>query len=532
MTSPQPERTPSAIDQLANELVEYMLDVSPLFASSTGFRRTGGIDDFSPEADKAHAEHYQATLTALRDLDAVDEVDLVTKAAMEERLGLDLEIHEARESVGVVNNLTTPFHAVRDSFDLMETETDEDWDLIRERIAQTPRAMAEYAASVKARVTDGPAIPTRQIEALVKQVDQEVGDNSVFSRLTKQREDLAGDATRAREAMASLAETLRETPTTDVDGVGRERYSLHSRYFLGATIDLDETYDWGQDVLASIVAEQESVARELYGDGVSVREAMDRLNDDPERQLHGTEALREWMQATADEAMAAMPEHFDIPEELKRIEACIASSGTGGIYYTGPSDDMSRAGRMWWSVPPNVETFTTWLEKTTVYHEGVPGHHLQVGMQTYLKDQLNGWRRHACWVSGHGEGWALYAERFMDELGFLSEPGDRMGMLDSQRLRAARVVVDLGVHVFGWSREKAWEFLTDNVAMEHTFLAFELDRYMGWPGQAPSYKIGQRIWEDLRAESEARGESLRDFHNRALALGSVGLDVLREALSR
>jgi len=274
---------------------------------------------------------------------------------------------------------------------------------------------------------------------------------------------------------------------------------------------------------------------------------MARLDGDPARILHGTAALAEWMQATADDAVAALADtQFDIPEPVRRLECRIAPTHNGGIYYTGPSADFSRPGRMWWSVPQGVTEFSTWREKTTVYHEGVPGHHLQIGQTAYRSELLNTWRRLACWVSGHGEGWALYAERLMSDLGFLDEPGERMGMLDGQRLRAARVVLDIGVHLrkpapqqWGggiWDAAKAWPFLKANANMAEGFLAFELERYLGWPGQAPSYKVGQRLWEQTRdaaqAAARARGEtfSLRAFHRRALDVGSVGLDVLRDTL--
>lgn len=160
-----------------------------------------------------------------------------------------------------------------------------------------------------------------------------------------------------------------------------------------------------------------------------------------------------------------------------------------------------------------------------------------------MADSLNTWRRHLCWVSGHGEGWALYSEALMAELGFLDDLGDYMGMLDSQRLRAARVCLDIGVHLglpapesIGggtWNAGKAWTFLTDNVAMERSFLAFELDRYLGWPGQAPSYKVGQRLWEQTRdaAKDSDPNFTLKDFHTKALAIGSVGLDTLKRALT-
>ena len=232
--------------------------------------------------------------------------------------------------------------------------------------------------------------------------------------------------------------------------------------------------------------------------------------------------------------------HKRLFELLDRGEALPFALDGAVIYYTGPTADFSRPGRMWWSVPPGVTEFATWREKTTVYHEGVPGHHLQIGQATYRAKDLNKWRSLLCWVSGHGEGWALYAERLMADLGFQDDPGDRMGMLDSQRLRAARVVLDIGVHLGKefpgggtWNADNAWDFLRENVSMQPDFLRFELDRYLGWPGQAPSYKVGQRLWEQARDEAATRkGDAfdLRDFHRSALDLGSVGLDVLRAAL--
>ena len=237
------------------------------------------------------------------------------------------------------------------------------------------------------------------------------------------------------------------------------------------------------------------------------------------------------MQETADEAVRGVSSEFDIPEDLRRIDARVLYPGTGGIYYTQPSDDLTRPGQMWWSVLPKASTRSRPGQKTTVYHEGVPGHHLQLGLAV-ANPNLNRWRRLVSWTSGFGEGWALYAERLMADLGYLDDPADYLGMLDAQRLRAARVRVDIGAHVKGWTADQAWEFLTENVAMDHSFLAFELDRYLGWPGQAPSYLIGQRLWMQERDSALERGESLRDFHSRALALRFVGLDVLHEALSR
>ncbi|HET8582942.1 MAG TPA: DUF885 domain-containing protein, partial [Jatrophihabitans sp.] len=263
------------------------------------------------------------------------------------------------------------------------------------------------------------------------------------------------------------------------------------------------------------------------------------------RKLQGTDALRAWMQETSDAAVAALAgTHFDIPDAIRTLECRIAPTPSGGIYYTGPSDDLvSRPGRMWWAVPDGVTEFGTWRERTTVYHEGVPGHHLQVAQTAYRSEILNRWRRLASWISGHGEGWALYAERLMADLGFLDDPADYLGMLDGQSMRAARVVLDIGVHcglpapaeVGGgsWTYDKAWQFLRAHANMSEAMLRYELDRYLGWPGQAPSYKIGERLWLQLRDDARAHEGAafdLKSFHRRALDVGSLGLDVLRAAV--
>ena len=290
-----------------------------------------------------------------------------------------------------------------------------------------------------------------------------------------------------------------------------------------------------------MAAEQEAIANEIKP-GASVAEAIEILDGDPTRKLHGTKALQEWMQQLSDRAVSELSaSHFDIPDPIKRLECMIAPTQEGGIYYTSPSDDFSRPGRMWWSVPEGVTEFNTWRETTTVYHEGVPGHHLQLGQAVYNRAKLNTYRRQLAGTSGHAEGWALYAERLMEELGYLDDPGDRLGMLDGQRMRAARVVLDIGVHLGKpkldgtgqWDWDYALDFMSKNVNMNAQFVRFEVNRYFGWPGQAPSYKVGQRIWEQIRdAYKAAEGESfdIKEFHRKALDVGGVGLDTLRAAL--
>lgn len=560
LTAEAPTRAQTAIDAVAEAYTEMLLQLDPSFATQLGLPgHETEYRDYSPAGLEAFAEATRETLGRLDDLEPSDDVDAVTLDAMRERLGLELEIHETGLNLADLNNLACPAQEIRMIFDLMPTDTAEQWHHIAGRLCNVPDAVGGYITSLREGKNRGILPAARQVRIVIEQTTAYAADGGYFDEYVSGanidddgglpdsvRTELAAGCEAARNAYRHLStfleeELLPEAP--EKDAVGRERYSLMSRQFLGATVDLEETYQWGVEELDRLIAEQESVANEIK-EGASIEEAMRILDDSPERQLQGTDALQAWMQGLSDRAVNELAGvHFDIPDIMREIECMIAPTKEGGIYYTGPSDDFARPGRMWWSVPEGEDTFTTWKETTTVYHEGVPGHHLQIATATFQRGLLNSWRRNAVWVSGHGEGWALYAERLMEDLGYLSDPGDRLGMLDAQRMRAARVVFDIGVHLeleiperWGsgtWTPDKGYEFLKKNIAISEGQLNFEFNRYLGWPGQAPAYKIGQRLWEQIRDEVKQReGESfnLRDFHTRALNLGSVGLDTLRRAL--
>jgi uncharacterized protein (DUF885 family) len=558
------DRTPTTrpateIDRLADAHLEAEIELSPLTATYLGIPgHDEDLDDFSPAGLAEQSALRRRTLGQLAAAEPTDDVDRVTLSAMQERLGLAEEMHEAGLDEMSLNVIASPMQEVRDVFDLMPTATDEDWDVIAVRMAKVPRALDSWVESLRAAKAKGRISPKRQVRACIKQCLEFTSEDGYFATLVREarageqeisegvRSSLEEAVGQASDAYARLADTLRTELLDDApvaDACGTDRYRLMSRFFLGAEVDLAETYAWGQEELARITAEMEKVAEQIKP-GATVKEAIAALDDDPRYQLHGTAELQQWMQERADEAVANLAgTHFDVPDPVRTIECRIAPTHTGGIYYTGPSEDFSRPGRMWWSVPLGEDVFGTWRELTTVYHEGVPGHHLQVGQTVYRSAILNRWRRLAAWTSGHGEGWALYAEWLMADLGYMDDPGDRMGLLDGQSLRAARVVIDIGVHcgfeapeeVGGgeWTYEKAWEFLTAHANQGEGQLRFELDRYLGWPGQAPSYKVGERLWLELRDELRRReGEDfdLKRFHRRALDIGGVGLDTLREAL--
>ncbi|ADG78572.1 hypothetical protein TPAU25S_01868 [Tsukamurella paurometabola] len=540
----------SPIDDLADRFAQELAAADPVEATAVGVTDFDDrLTDYSPGGIRARIDLARTTLAELAALTPESDADRVTADALRERLGVQIELADAGRIVGDLNVIASPLQGIRDVFDLMGTGTDEADALLVARLSAVPAAVDSAISGLRARLTDGSwpfaALQVTECLTQAREAGEQVAANA--DRLSGPIPDGLVEAIHA--AFARFATVLSDEiapSAVPVDrsgglGVGREAYPLYSRLFLGTNVDLEETYAWGQQLLASIVAEQHEVAQRLYP-GSTVAEAITRLDTEPRYALHGTDALQAWMQRTSDESVAALAgTHFDIPAPLHHLDCRIAPSSSGGIYYTGPSADLTRPGSMWWSVPKGVTEFHTWQEKTTVYHEGVPGHHLQIGQAVIAP--LNRWRKLYSFTSGHGEGWALYAERLMRDLGFLDDDGDLMGMLDSQRLRAARVVLDIGVHcgfeapaeVGGgaWTYEKGWAFLRSHVAMSDEQLRFEYHRYLGWPGQAPSYSVGQRVWEQTRDAYLAAhpGSSVKDFHRDALALGGMGLDTLRAAIA-
>jgi uncharacterized protein (DUF885 family) len=416
-------RPKTRIDAVADNYTDTLIRLNPSLATTLGVPgNETGYQDFSPAGIAEFAEEARKALIDLGELEPEDDVDAVTLDAMQERLGLQLLIHASGWDYANLNNISSPAQDIRSIFDLMPTETEQDWQHIAGRAHNVPGAILGYMESLRLARDAGRVAAVRQVNIVIEQTTRYAAEDGFFAKLAAGASTAAGPlpaavqqeldagAAAARRAYAGLAEFLRTellpaAPTKDA--VGRARYALASRSFLGAIVDLEETYAWGVAELDRLIAEQEQVAHTIKA-GATIAEAKDILNNDPARRLKGKESLREWMQELSDKAVAELAGvHFDIPDVMRRLECLIAPTDEGGIYYTGPSDDFSRPGRMWWSVPAGEDTFSTWAETTTVFHEGVPGHHLQVATATYRRELLNNWRRNVCWTSGHGEGWAL-----------------------------------------------------------------------------------------------------------------------------
>jgi uncharacterized protein (DUF885 family) len=550
-----PQKT--TIDAIAEAYVDAVVAIDPYEATYVGIAgHDAEITDLSPDGFAERAALARQTLAQLETATARDERERVAGDAMRERLGLQLEMHEAGLDRSL-NNITSPMHWVREVFDLMPTATDEHWANIETRLRAVPEALGAYRQTLQSDIASGLPPASRQVTEVVAQAKRAA--DGFFSALVEPApdairtslDDAAGIAASAFADFADHLATEIAPKSRSHDPVGRDVYRVASRYFLGAEVDLDETYAWGLDELNRIESEMAKVAAQISGGG-NVDDAIKVLDADPTRTVADVDAFRVWMQQLSDRTIASLTDkHFHIPEPIRTLECKIAPTNDGVMYYTGPSEDFSRPGRMWWSVPEGIEKLTTWRETTTVFHEGVPGHHLQVAQAVHQREVLNRWQRTMCWCSGHGEGWALYAERLMDELGYLDDPGDRLGFLDAQALRAARVLLDLGLHLEldvpdelvrrdglpagRWTPAAAWDFMRKHIRQDEKILEFELNRYLGWPGQAPSYKIGERIWLEAREDARRRKAGafdLKEFHRAALDLGALGLDPLKAALAR
>ena len=559
--------TNSPVYGLAEEYVERFAALDPLGATADGI--TGHdheMTDFSPDGAAERAEHDRATLRALAAADLTTDADRVAAEVMRERLELALVEYDGGERLRDLRVLGSPVQTVRMSFDLMARETADDWQTVAERMALVPQGLSSIEAALAEGVAQGIVAARRQAVACTRQADTWGGvdgsSRAFFLTLLDEydrsglgdrafRDRLETLAVRATEAYASLGRFLVEEyapHAAERDPVGRDRYALYAQDFNGIALDLDETYAWGWSELHRIEHAMGQVAERILP-GVDVDAVIEHLETDPTRAVDGVDEFRRWNQDLLDRTVAELNGvHFDIPEPVRRVEAMIAPpGGAAAMYYTGPAEDFSRPGRTWYPTLGKTR-FPLWGEVSICYHEGVPGHHLQIAQVRYLADSLSRFQRTLAGTSGHAEGWALYAERLMGELGYLDDPAYELGMLRAQAMRAVRVVVDIGMHLElaiprdehyhpgeTWTPELALPFVIERSKFPADFMASEVDRYLGLPGQAISYKVGERVWLGARDAARVRAGAsfdLKEFHRAALDLGPMGLAQLERELAR
>jgi uncharacterized protein (DUF885 family) len=558
-----------AVRSLADKFVRQAAELNPLLATTLGLPDwQDELPDLSPAGHDATEQLQRATLSRLGDLErtpggfaGADERRCAR--LLRERLETELAISATDEHLRAVSTIFGPPQQVRGSFLLMPAATADDWAVISRRIAKVPAALAGYRQSLTEGSARGLHAAPRQVETVAGQLAdwQATGEGRGWftdfaagapaDAPASLRSGLDAATAAADAAVAGLRDWLvtgyLPAAAGTPDGVGEARYLAAARRWNGTAPDLAEAYDWGWSQYRQIMADMRAEADRL-APGSTPREAMAYLDSHGEV-VAGVEAVRERLQELMDEAMVSLSgTHFDLADPIKVVEARIAPPGSAAApYYTAPSQDFSRPGRTWLPTM-GKSTFPMWSLISTWYHEGVPGHHLQLAQWRYLAGQLSVYQTSLGGVSACSEGWALYAERLMDELGFLDGPGSRLGYLDGQLMRAIRVIVDIGMHLrlparadwapgAGqlWTPDLALDFFLSHSGRVREFAESEIVRYLGAPGQAISYKLGERAWLAGReAARAARGDSfnLKSWHMAALSLGALGLDDLTSELAQ
>lgn len=554
----------AGITELASEYVDRYAALHPVDATSMGVSgHDAEMTDYSPNGAAARDALDRQTLHALGRLQPSNDHERIGAEVMRERLQVDVDRYDAGEHLRAVRIIGSPFSDIRDCFDLMAIDTTDDWETIAARMERVPEGLASFKAALREGMSRGQVAARRQALACAEQGYTWSGQRSTpafFTGLassangtlpTTLKNRLTRAAAAADAAYGEGAEFLRRdyAPKASAkDAVGPDRYRVAAREFLGMDVDLEETYQWGWEELHRIENRMAEVGQQILP-GESLAAVIKLLETDPARAIEGEERLRGWLQALMDRTIAELEgKHFEIPQPIKRVEAMIAPpGGAAAMYYTSPSEDFKRPGRTWYPTLGKTR-FPLWSEVSTAYHEGVPGHHLQLAEWVYLSSTLNRFQRLVAFISGNSEGWALYAERLMGELGYLDNPDYEMGMLSGQAMRAMRVVVDIGAHAElpipkneryhpgeRWTAELMVPFAVEHGYEPVEFMRSEVDRYLGWPGQAIAYKVGERVWLNVREQAKAaQGAAfdLKSFHAKALSLGPMGLDQLQREMAR
>ncbi|MFE1439972.1 DUF885 domain-containing protein [Streptomyces sp. NPDC058739] len=557
-TSPLPR-------EVADSYVDELVALDPVAGTYLGVKESSGrLPDLSPAGQEALAALQRATLAALDEAErrpgADSDIERRCARLLRERLTAELAVHEADEGLRAVGNMGTPAHHVREVFTVTPTDTEEDWTAIVQRLRSVPAALAGYRESLtlglERKLHASPRPTATFVEQLGEWADTDGRGRGWFEDFVSDgpealRAELDEAARGANAAVVELRDWMREVYVPAIEGtpdpVGRERYARWSRYYNGTDLDLDEAYAYGWAEYHRLLGEMRKEAEKILPGAETPWVALAHL-DEHGRHIEGVDEVREWLQGLMDQAIEALDgTHFELAEPVRKVESHIAPPGSAAApYYTQPSEDFSRPGRTW--LPTMGQTrFPVYDLVSTWYHEGVPGHHLQLAQWTYVAGNLSRYQATVGGVSANAEGWALYAERLMDELGFLTDPEERLGYLDAQMMRAARVIVDIGMHLEleipadspfhpgeRWTPELAQEFFGAHSSRPADFVESELTRYLTIPGQAIGYKLGERAWLLGREQARARhGDAfdLKAWHMAALSQGSLGLDDLVDELS-
>ena len=541
------------VDDIADRFWEGFLERQPVYASFIGDRRYDDrLEDPGPEGRAKDEAALRETLDAAQ---AIDPAGLET----EDRITLDMLRVVAETGLAQHAQRFHEFAAV----DHIDGPQGMPGTLARFQTVDSPEAfgalqarLAAYSAYIDAHITnmrDGAAsgrtaarrVVERAIEQTERTLTAPVEESPLLVAIQgldeAQRESLKDQIGRdVTPAVEHYLEALRAylPHAREQDGVwampgGEEVYRTAIRASLSFEADPQELHDYGLAQIEAIDEERLVIAKELgHEDVASLRRS---LEEAPDNFVKEPADLVELARKQIERAAVLAPRYFGrLPKavcEVRAVEAYMEQEAPGAFYYPPPADG-SRNG-IYYINTYKPESRPVHQVATTTYHEAVPGHHFQCSIETELEG-LHPFRRFGSRLIGgaYTEGWGLYSERLADEMGLFDDPRERLGMLDMQAMRAARLVVDTGLHAFQWDRARAADYL-EAVGLTRLMAEIETDRYIVWAAQALSYMTGQREITALRKELEERDGDRFDlsaFHDAVLAHGALTLATLRAEL--
>ena len=554
-----------AVNALADRFWDGLLDLSPITATMLGYERGADrLDDPGPAGrDRARAL-YRDTLAAADAIEvdaaagsdaaragetaALPEEESITLDILRVICRIELEQQEQRiDRLKVVDQMDGPQTYLPMLAAFQRTETPEQFEQFLARLAEYPRFMASNSDLVREGLASGLTAAGIVTDRVVGQLERLLSlpdsESPVVAAVVVPRES-------DRERLVSaIGKYVRPADTAFLDAVrgpyqaasrrepglwsapnGEQLYRTQIRLWTSFDADAADLHTMGLEELSQIESERREISRSLgFGDDTSGARAT--LRTSPDAIPSSIEELLDRARGQIERALAASPDYFGrLPRaacEVRPVEPYKEADAPAAYYYS-PAVDGSRPGVYYVNTYDLPSRSYVGLASTS-FHEAVPGHHFQLALQTE-HPSLNAFRRLGSRMAGmaYVEGWGLYSERLADEMGLYLNPAERFGMLDAQAWRAARLVVDTGIHAFRWSRERSIAQLLD-AGLSTTDATIETDRYICLPAQALTYKVGQHEIERLRDEAAAGlGDAfdLRAFHDAVLSHGTLPLATL------
>ena len=426
----------SPLFELADTYVEKTARMSPMEATGLGIK---GFDDqldtFTIEEADRDAAYKREVVKQAKSLTPKDEIDRISQAVLIERTEARLRIHDSKEGFVTYSPIVNPASEIRQIFTIMPTEGDGAIANITARLNLVGKALDGWKSTIQEMDSQGRKTARRQVIVVADQLKTyaEGGWEKMAQKLDpfNKYPELHTAAKSAASASGQMSQWLRDVHaprSNEQDAVGEERYKPWAQFFTGADLDLKKTYEWGLEDLARINDRMHKAAAKLGLSGKSLKDVADFCENAELHRIDGEEALvKKLLSFTEDAVKYLNGKYFDIDERIAFCDARIAPEGSAAApYYIPPTEDLSRPGTTWYPTLGH-KRFNFWHIASTWYHEAVPGHHLQFATAALEKDRLSRFQRTNAWISGYGEGWALYSETLMDELGYFKNPAYRFG---------------------------------------------------------------------------------------------------------